>query len=57
MEKNSTRGYAVLGIAVGLGILSAGLSMSIAFYNTRVTERYVTVKGLALRPRSARCRR
>ena len=49
MEKNSSRGFAVLGISIGLGIILAGLSMSIAFYNTRATERYVTVKGLAER--------
>ena len=49
MEKNSSRGFAVLGISIGLGIIIAGLSMSIAFYNTRATERYVTVKGLAER--------
>lgn len=49
MDGNSSRGFAVLGISIGLGIIIAGLSMSIAFYNTRATERYVTVKGLAER--------
>jgi len=49
MDRNSSRGFAVLGISIGLGIIIAGLSMSIAFYNTRATERYVTVKGLAER--------
>ncbi|UCE18008.1 MAG: SIMPL domain-containing protein [Gemmatimonadota bacterium] len=49
MDKNSSRGFAVSGIAIGLGIIIAGLSMSVAFYSTRATERYVTVKGLAER--------
>ena len=49
MERNSFRSYAVLGISISLGILIAGLSMSVAFYKTRVTERFVTVKGLAER--------
>ena len=49
MDKNSSWGFAVLGIAIGLGLIIAGISMSIAFYNTRATERYVTVKGLAER--------
>ena len=49
MEKNSSQGFAVLGISIGLGIIIAGISMSVAFYNTRATERYVTVKGLAER--------
>lgn len=47
MSNHSPLGHAVLGISIGLGIIIAGLSMSLAFYNTRATERYVTVKGLA----------
>lgn len=49
MEKNSFWGFVILGISIGLGIAVAGLLMSIAFYNTRATEHFVTVKGLAER--------
>jgi hypothetical protein len=49
MEKNSIAGYAVLGLAVGLGICIAGLSVSNAVYKLRASQRYVTVKGLAER--------
>lgn len=49
MEKNSIAGYAVLGIAVGLGICIAGLSVSNAVYKLRASQRFVTVKGLAER--------
>lgn len=49
MEKSSFWGSVVLGISLCLGIVIAGISMSIAFYKTRVTQRYVTVKGLAER--------
>jgi len=49
VEKNSIAGYAVLGIAVGLGICIAGLSVSNAVYKLRASQRYVTVKGLAER--------
>jgi hypothetical protein len=49
MDKNNFRSHLVLGITIGLGIAIAGLSMSYSFYKTRVTERFVTVKGLAER--------
>jgi hypothetical protein len=49
MEKNSIAGYAVLGLAVGLGICIAGLSVSNAVYKLRASQRFVTVKGLAER--------
>lgn len=49
MEKNDFRSFLILGITIGLGIAVAGLSMSYSFYKTRVTERFVTVKGLAER--------
>jgi len=49
MERNSFWGFVILGISICLGITSAGLCMSIAFYNTRATEHFVTVKGLAER--------
>ena len=49
MEKQTFRSFFVLGVTIGLGIAVAGLSMSFSFYKTRVTERYVTVKGLAER--------
>jgi hypothetical protein len=38
---------AILGLSIGLGILIAGISISGALYKSRITERYVTVKGLA----------
>ncbi len=49
MEKTSFRSFLVLGFAIGLGFAIAGLSMSYAFLKTRGTERYVSVKGLAVR--------
>jgi hypothetical protein len=49
VEKNSIAGYAVLGIAVGLGLCIAGLSVSNAVYKLRASQRFVTVKGLAER--------
>lgn len=48
MEKNSFWGSVVLGVSISLGIAIAGLSMSYAFFKTRGTERFVTVKGLAV---------
>jgi hypothetical protein len=39
----------MLGLSIGLAIAIAGLSMSYSFYKTRSAERYVTVKGLAVR--------
>jgi uncharacterized protein len=49
MERSPIGGYAVLGLAVGLGICIAGLSVSNAVYKLRASQRYVTVKGLAER--------
>lgn len=49
MVKDTFWGTAVLGICITLGLAIAGISMSVAFYRTRVTQRYVTVKGLAER--------
>ena len=49
MEKNTFWGSVWPGTAIGLGVAIAGLSMSVAFFKTRRTERYVTVKGLAER--------
>jgi hypothetical protein len=49
MERNSIWGYAVLGIAVGLGVCIAGLSVSNAVFKLRAAQRFVTVKGLAER--------
>ena len=49
MENNSFRSSAMLGLSIGLAIAIAGLSMSYSFYKTRSAERYVTVKGLAVR--------
>jgi hypothetical protein len=49
MERNSIGGYAILGLAVGLGICIAGLSVSNAVYKLRASQRFVTVKGLAER--------
>jgi hypothetical protein len=49
MDKNNFKSFLVLGITLGLGIALAGVSMSYSFYKTRVTERFVTVKGLAER--------
>lgn len=42
-------GRAVLGIAVGLGLVIAGATVSNAVYKLRAAQRYVTVKGLAER--------
>jgi len=49
MEKGSFWSYAVLGIAIGLGICIAGLSVSHALFEVRASQRFVTVKGLAER--------
>lgn len=49
MEKNSFWGYAVAGLAIGLGICVAGLGVSSAVYKLRSAQRFVTVKGLAER--------
>ena len=49
MEKNAFWGSVFLGVAIGLGVAIAGVSMSVAFFNTRRTERFVTVRGLAER--------
>jgi hypothetical protein len=47
MEKSSFWSHAVPGIAIGLGICVAGLSLSHALFEVRASQRYVTVKGLA----------
>jgi len=49
MERNSFWSYAVLGIAIGLGLCLTGMSVSNAVYKLRAAQRYVTVKGLAER--------
>ena len=49
MEKNAFWGSVFLGVAIGLGVAIAGVSMSVAFFKTRRTERFVTVRGLAER--------
>ena len=49
MERNSFWSYAVLGIAIGLGICVAGLSLSHAMFEIRASQRVVTVRGLAER--------
>jgi len=49
VEKNSFWSRAVSGIAIGLGICVAGLSMSHALFEARSSQRSVTVKGLAER--------
>lgn len=49
MDQKSIWNASVMGLAVGLGILVAGLSLSQALYKARAADRYVTVKGLAER--------
>ena len=49
MERNSFWSYAVLGIAIGLGICVAGLSLSHAMFEIRAAQRSVSVRGLAER--------
>lgn len=49
MENNSFWSRAVPGIAIGLGICVAGLSMSHALFEARSSARSVSVKGLAER--------
>ena len=49
MDKNAFWSSAIGGISVGIGILLAGFSVSIALYKTRAAERYVSVRGLAER--------
>jgi hypothetical protein len=47
MQQFTNLKAALLGLSIGLGILIAGISISSALYKSRITERYVTVKGLA----------
>jgi uncharacterized protein len=49
MERNEFWSRAVQGIAIGLGICVAGLSMSHALFEARASARSVSVKGLAER--------
>jgi hypothetical protein len=49
MERNHIWSAAMGGIAIGLGICVAGLSMSHALFEARASQRSVTVKGLAER--------
>jgi hypothetical protein len=47
MKNLSNPSAAILGISIGLGIVIAGLSLSRALYQSRVADRFVSVKGLA----------
>ncbi len=47
MNKESIWSSAILGIAIGLGVALAGLSIGSALYQLKASQRYVTVKGLA----------
>jgi len=49
VERNDFWESAVSGIAIGLGICVAGLSMSHALFEARASQRSVSVKGLAER--------
>ena len=49
MEKDKIWSHAVSGIAIGIGIVVAGMSLSHALFEVRASQRYVTVKGLAER--------
>ena len=49
MDRNVFMNSAVSGIAVGIGILIAGIVIGIGLSKVRTTDRFVTVKGLAER--------
>ncbi|MSS71780.1 MAG: SIMPL domain-containing protein [Candidatus Latescibacteria bacterium] len=49
MEKNTFWVSSTGGLAIGLGIVIAGICLSIALYKARAEDRYVTVRGLAER--------
>jgi hypothetical protein len=49
MEKDKAWGHALSGIAIGIGIVVAGMSLSRALFEVRASQRFVTVKGLAER--------
>lgn len=49
MESEKFWGRAVAGIAIGLGVCVAGLSLSHALFEVRAGQRVVTVRGLAER--------
>lgn len=49
MENKGIAGFAVLGISIAVGLAVGGIGAGVAFYQTRMADRFVTVKGLAER--------
>ncbi|MCK5737653.1 SIMPL domain-containing protein [bacterium] len=47
MENNQRNTSFVLAISIVLGLMLAGAAIGVGFYKGRITDRYVTVKGLA----------
>ncbi len=49
----NTKGAAILGLFVAIGLFLGGLSIGISFYKAKTADRFVTVKGLAERQAAA----
>ena len=47
MENSPRNNSFILALSIVLGLLLAGMAIGIGFYKGRITDRYVTVKGLA----------